>query len=146
MSDSRASTTDEKVAISDEKGTTAHRDNSSKGFFSRRKSQLPVDEKDETEKNGDVTTEVTPAERVVPPISFTQLFRYPFSLPECLWILTHFFFSFSFSTPFELFIDVIGIVAAMAAGAAQVNTRLISFANRSLMFCPSLSCHFCLVT
>ena len=145
MSDSRASTTDEKVTINDEKGTTAHRDNSSKGFFSRRKSQLPVDEKDEKEKNGDVTTEVTPAERVVPPISFTQLFRYPFSFPECLLILTNFFF-FSFSTPFELFIDVIGIVAAMAAGAAQVNTRLISFANCSLMFCPSLSCHFCLVT
>lgn len=92
MSDSRASTTDEKVTINDEKGTTAHRDNSSKGFFSRRKSQLPVDEKDEKEKNGDVTTEVTPAERVVPPISFTQLFRYPFSFPECLLILTNFFF------------------------------------------------------
>ena len=92
MSDSRASTTDEKVTINNEKGTTAHRDNSSKGFFSRRKSQLPVDEKDEKEKNGDVTTEVTPAERVVPPISFTQLFRYPFSFPECLLILTNFFF------------------------------------------------------
>lgn len=86
MSDSRDSTTDEKV--NDERGTTAHHGNFRKSFFSRRKSQLPVDEKDEKEKGGDVTTEVTPAEREVPPISFTQLFRYPFFLPECLWILT----------------------------------------------------------
>jgi ATP-binding cassette subfamily B (MDR/TAP) protein 1 len=92
MSDSRGSTSDEKAAVNDEKGTTAHHDNSRKSFFSRRKSQLPVDEKDEDEKNGDVATEVTPAEREVPPISFTQLFRYPFFLPECPWILIFFQF------------------------------------------------------
>jgi len=88
MSDSRESTTDEKVAVNGEKDTTVHHDNSRKSFFSRRKSQFSIDGKYEKEKNGDVTTEVTPAEREVPPISFTQLFRYPFFFPECLWILT----------------------------------------------------------
>ncbi|QRV90352.1 ABC transporter transmembrane region [Ceratobasidium sp. AG-Ba] len=56
----------------------------------------------------DKTTEIEAAgktEPTTPPVSFTSLFR--------------------FSTPFELFIDAIGLVAAAAAGAAQPLMTLI---------------------
>ncbi|CAE6541707.1 unnamed protein product [Rhizoctonia solani] len=49
----------------------------------------------EKEQEAEEATETAP----VPPVSFTKLFR--------------------FSTPFELFLDAVGIVAAAAAGAAQ---------------------------
>lgn len=46
---------------------------------------------------------------------------------------------FRFSTPFELFLDVIGIVAAAAAGAAQVCYILIFVSpESSSLFSPSL--------
>lgn len=71
---------------------------SKKGFFFRRKATRPVVEEkavDSTES----TEEVKPAKQEVPTISFTQLFRY--------------------STKFELFLDAIGLVAAVGAGGAQ---------------------------
>ncbi|KAJ7016642.1 P-loop containing nucleoside triphosphate hydrolase protein [Mycena alexandri] len=67
------------------------------GFFSRK----PKVEKDTASDTTDTTNvdPVAPVEPPTPPISFTELFR--------------------FSTKFELFIDAIGLVAAVAAGAAQ---------------------------
>ncbi|KAG5638718.1 hypothetical protein H0H81_010701 [Sphagnurus paluster] len=84
MSDSRSSSSNEKVTIIEEKPKG--------GLFSRRKEAKTLEE-----KNLDVAPEVKEDE--VPPISFTQLFR--------------------FSTKFELFIDALGLICAAAAGAAQ---------------------------
>ncbi|KAJ7259510.1 P-loop containing nucleoside triphosphate hydrolase protein [Mycena haematopus] len=64
-----------------------------RGLFSR-KSKVETDTDSETTQ-----VEQPAAAPQTPPISFTQLFR--------------------FSTPFELLIDAIGLVAAIAAGAAQ---------------------------
>ncbi|KAF8158097.1 P-loop containing nucleoside triphosphate hydrolase protein [Crassisporium funariophilum] len=93
MADSRPSSENEKATVVDEVKP--------KGFFARRKAAKAAKASDENlnEKNGDVTTEVKPVVPEVPPISFTQLFR--------------------FSTKFELFIDFIGLIAAAGAGAAQ---------------------------
>ncbi|KAJ7784493.1 P-loop containing nucleoside triphosphate hydrolase protein [Mycena metata] len=68
------------------------------GFFSRKPKFEKEVEKD-TASDNTVVDPVAPVEPPAPPISFTQLFR--------------------FSTKFELFIDAIGLVAAIAAGAAQ---------------------------
>jgi ATP-binding cassette subfamily B (MDR/TAP) protein 1 len=79
---------------------------SKKGFFFRRKATKPVVEEkavDSTEN----TEEVKPAKPEVPTISFTQLFRY--------------------STKFELFLDAVGLVAAVGAGGAQVDSRTTPF-------------------
>ncbi|PPQ92430.1 hypothetical protein CVT25_008651 [Psilocybe cyanescens] len=87
------SSTDEKVAVV--------ADIKSKRLVSRSKSSQPNGTSDEKNKDVDVETspDATPAVNEVPNISFTDLFRY--------------------STKFELFIDLIGIIAAIAAGAAQ---------------------------
>ena len=67
MADSRPSTAGEKT------------DNKSKGFFSRMKTTkvtvLNANDDNLHEKGGDSTTEIKPVVKVVPPISFTQLFR-----------------------------------------------------------------------
>lgn len=93
------------------------------GFFFRRKATRPVVEEkavDSTEN----TEEVKPAKPEVPPISFTQLFRCVLGLnpssccPNCLH---------SYSTKFELFLDAIGLLAAVGAGGAQVDSRIICF-------------------
>ncbi|KAJ6585057.1 P-loop containing nucleoside triphosphate hydrolase protein [Mycena capillaripes] len=64
-----------------------------RGFFSRK----PKVEKDSASDNTDETAVDKPAQ--LPPVDFLTLFR--------------------FSTPLELFLDAIGLVAAAAAGAAQ---------------------------
>ncbi|KAL4267597.1 GTPase-activating protein [Pleurotus pulmonarius] len=82
-----------------EKSTIAAND-SPKGFFSRRKKPQQQPEIAEKEKPDPDAAEVSvKAEEEVPPVSFTQLFRY--------------------ATPFELTLNGIGLVAASAAGAAQ---------------------------
>ncbi|PPQ91666.1 hypothetical protein CVT25_012879 [Psilocybe cyanescens] len=93
MVDSRPSSTDEKVTVVAE--------TKPKGFFSRPKSSQTNGVSDEKTKEDDVETspDAAPTVNEAPKISFTELFRY--------------------STKFELFIDFIGIVAAVAAGAAQ---------------------------
>jgi ATP-binding cassette subfamily B (MDR/TAP) protein 1 len=97
MADSRPSTADEKA--------TASTADKHRGIFSRKKSPTVldnnIDEKGNEKGNGTIT-EVKPVVPEVAAISFTQLFRY--------------------STKYELFIDAIGIVAAIGAGAAQVCT------------------------
>ncbi|KAJ7612414.1 P-loop containing nucleoside triphosphate hydrolase protein [Mycena rosella] len=67
--------------------------NEKRGFFSRK----PKVDSDADSETTDVEAE--PVEPPTPPVSFTQLFR--------------------FSTRFELTIDAIGLVAAIAAGSAQ---------------------------
>jgi ATP-binding cassette subfamily B (MDR/TAP) protein 1 len=93
MADSRPSSTDEKATVVEPK---------SKGFFSRRQSAAPASKDVHDEKTSidgsEPSTDVKPVEEI-PAIGFTDLFRY--------------------STRFELFIDFIGICAAIAAGAAQ---------------------------
>ncbi|KAG6891661.1 hypothetical protein C0992_012710 [Termitomyces sp. T32_za158] len=99
MSDSRPSTADEKGTVVEEKPK--------QGFFARRKAAKTIDD----EKSSD-----SPAESKVPdvpPISFTQLFR--------------------FSTKYELFIDFIGLIAAAAAGAAAPLMSLL-FGNLTQQF------------
>ncbi|KAG2001836.1 multidrug resistance protein 1 [Coprinopsis cinerea AmutBmut pab1-1] len=61
----------------------------------------------------DSKTEVKPAEPEIPPITFFQLFR--------------------FSTKFEIFIDIIGLIASAAAGAAQPLMSLL-FGNLTQEF------------
>jgi len=56
----------------------------------------------------DVNREKPPEENI-PPVSFTQLFR--------------------FSTRLEIFLDFIGIIAALGAGAAQVSAGKSSVAS-----------------
>ncbi|KAF8991424.1 P-loop containing nucleoside triphosphate hydrolase protein [Cyathus striatus] len=89
MSESRHSSTDEKVTVVQERRKSS--------FFSRKK-DVSKPGVEENEKGGDAAV-VTPAEPDVPPISLLQLFR--------------------FSTKFEIMIDIIGLFAAAAAGAAQ---------------------------
>jgi ATP-binding cassette subfamily B (MDR/TAP) protein 1 len=75
------------------------------GFFSRKPKGKPTDkliEKDDTSESD--TTNVESTQPTTPPISFLQLFR--------------------FSTTFELVLDAIGLVAATAAGAAQVHSHV----------------------
>ncbi|KDQ25589.1 hypothetical protein PLEOSDRAFT_1097506 [Pleurotus ostreatus PC15] len=82
-----------------EKSTLAAND-SPKGFFSRRKKPQQQSELVEKDKPDPDAAEVTvKAEEEVPPVSFTQLFRY--------------------ATTFELSLNAIGLVTASAAGAAQ---------------------------
>ncbi|KAF8987321.1 hypothetical protein BDQ17DRAFT_572176 [Cyathus striatus] len=90
MSESRHSSTDEKVTDVQERRKSL--------FFSRKKKDASKPEAEENEKGGDVAV-VTPAEPNIPSISLLQLFR--------------------FSTKFEIMIDIIGLVAAAAAGATQ---------------------------
>ncbi|KAF7298981.1 hypothetical protein MIND_00846300 [Mycena indigotica] len=68
-----------------------------RSFWSRKPKD--VEKASDTDSETTATTDVPPAEPAVPPVSFTQLFR--------------------FSTPLELFLDAIGLVAAAAAGASQ---------------------------
>lgn len=67
-----------------------------RGFFSRK-------QKVEKDSDSETTQVEQPAAPQTPPISILQLFR--------------------FSTKFELTLDAIGLVAAAAAGAAQVGTQ-----------------------
>jgi ATP-binding cassette subfamily B (MDR/TAP) protein 1 len=93
MVDSRPSSTDEKDTVVD--------DLKPQGFFARRKAAKANDAHDEKKHDDESEefSEAKPAVREVPPISFLQLFRY--------------------STKFEIFIDLIGLMAAVTAGAAQ---------------------------
>jgi ATP-binding cassette subfamily B (MDR/TAP) protein 1 len=95
---------------------------SKKGFFFRRKATKPVVEEkavDSTEN----TEEVKPAKPEVPTISFTQLFRCVLDLhPSSCCSNLH-----SYSTKFELFLDAVGLVAAVGAGGAQVDSRTTPF-------------------
>ncbi|KAF9242532.1 P-loop containing nucleoside triphosphate hydrolase protein [Melanogaster broomeanus] len=63
------------------------------GFFSRKKKSSTEQQPD------DVAVDTKPVVEAIPPVAFTQLFRY--------------------STRFELIIDALGLVAAAGAGAAQ---------------------------
>ncbi len=106
--DSRPSTADEKAPIPPPtpKG----------GFFSKFQRGKPASLDLSDEKSSQVTAITPPAEPEIPPVSFTQLFRFV-SLASSLSIFSHLD---SFSTRFELCIDAVAIVAAAAAGAAQV--------------------------
>jgi len=111
MTDSTASSTDEKANV-------VHGGNkATKGGFLSHKKHSPVDENLE-EKPAELSADVKPQENEVPPISFFQLFRYV--LFDLLHILIDHRVN-SYSTKFELFIDFIGLIAAAAAGAAQVS-------------------------
>ncbi|KAG6814237.1 hypothetical protein H0H92_015352 [Tricholoma furcatifolium] len=84
--------TDSRPSTADEKGTIVE-EQPKQGFFARRKAAKDVDEKaSDTPSEDSKTPDVAP-------VSFTQLFR--------------------FSTKFELIIDLIGLVCAAAAGAAN---------------------------
>ncbi|KAL0961414.1 hypothetical protein HGRIS_006363 [Hohenbuehelia grisea] len=84
-------------STADEKATVVGKD-AKPGWFARRKSAKAPPSDDE-KVSEEPTVEVKDTTPAVPPVSFTQMFRY--------------------STPFELCIDAIGLVAAAAAGAAQ---------------------------
>ncbi|KAF8919003.1 multidrug resistance protein 1 [Mucidula mucida] len=103
--DSRPSTADEKAPIPPPtpKG----------GFFSKFQRGKPASLDLSDEKSSQVTAITPPAEPEIPPVSFTQLFR--------------------FSTRFELCIDAVAIVAAAAAGAAQPLMTLL-FGNLTNQF------------
>ncbi|KAH8825379.1 multidrug resistance protein 1 [Flagelloscypha sp. PMI_526] len=73
-------------------------DQPKRGFFSRRK-QDKASPKDAESEKSEIQVDAEPVEKEVQPASIAQLFR--------------------FSTPFELFIDFIGLVAAAAAGSAM---------------------------
>ncbi|EIW81034.1 P-loop containing nucleoside triphosphate hydrolase protein [Coniophora puteana RWD-64-598 SS2] len=70
-----------------------------RGLFGGKKTKETKSSTDDDEKAGDVEVAVTPKVEQLPPVSFTSLFTY--------------------STRFEIAIDLIGIVCAIAAGAAQ---------------------------
>ncbi|KAK0503945.1 hypothetical protein EDD18DRAFT_1099224 [Armillaria luteobubalina] len=94
MSDSRPSTANENLTITGP-------DSKKTGWFSRSKPSKSFDTDEKDEKSSEVA--VVPPEPEVPPVSFTELFR--------------------FSTRYELFIDGLALIAAAAAGAAQVGVR-----------------------
>jgi len=93
---------------------------SKKGFFFTRKATRPVVE----EKAVDSTEELELAKPEVPPISFTQLFRCVVGLnpSSCCSDCLH-----SYSTKFELFLDAVGLLAAVGGGGAQVDSRTTRF-------------------
>ncbi|OAX42868.1 P-loop containing nucleoside triphosphate hydrolase protein [Rhizopogon vinicolor AM-OR11-026] len=94
MSDGHLSASNEKRPPSQDSQTSQIKSKSSKRrFFSNKKHSSVVAEKD-----GDVEVTVDKS-AVVPPVSFFSLFRY--------------------STSFEISIDIIGAISAVAAGAAQ---------------------------
>ncbi|KAK0214486.1 P-loop containing nucleoside triphosphate hydrolase protein [Armillaria fumosa] len=99
---SRPSTANENFTITDPESAKT-------GWFGRSKpsKSVDIDEKDSSE----VT--VVPPEPEVPPVSFTELFR--------------------FSTRFELLIDGLALIAAAAAGAAQPLMTLL-FGNLTNQF------------
>ncbi|KAF8895324.1 P-loop containing nucleoside triphosphate hydrolase protein [Infundibulicybe gibba] len=103
MSDTRPNSAD------DEKATVV---TENKHRFFRKKSAKEGNVEKDVEKDVDAAPEAK-AEEAVPPISFTQLFR--------------------FSTKFELLIDFIGLIAAAAAGAAQPLMSLL-FGNLTQQF------------
>jgi ATP-binding cassette, subfamily B (MDR/TAP), member 1 len=107
MADSRPSTADEKAAI-----------HKPKGFFSRRKSAVPDDNVDE--KGGIITTEVKPVVPELAPVAFSELFRSVALLAAFSGFNAY--LSNRYSTKYELFLNAIGLLAAIAAGAAQVCT------------------------
>ncbi|KIJ64522.1 hypothetical protein HYDPIDRAFT_89952 [Hydnomerulius pinastri MD-312] len=123
MEDNRVSTPNEKAGASDQSHTPQQQQVQKEkgGFFSRKKK--PASE----EKSEDAAVDTKPAEPSIPPIAFTELFRY--------------------STRFELFIDAIGLVAAAAAGAAQplmsllfgnLTQDFVSFGNAELSYFADL--------
>ncbi|KAK0187916.1 P-loop containing nucleoside triphosphate hydrolase protein [Armillaria mellea] len=103
MSDSRPSTANEKLTITGP-------DSKKAGWFSRSKPSKSIDD-EKDEKGSEVA--VVPPEPEVPPVSFTELFR--------------------FSTKFELFVDGLALIAAAAAGAAQPLMTLL-FGNLTNQF------------
>ncbi|KAK7469298.1 hypothetical protein VKT23_003782 [Stygiomarasmius scandens] len=109
MSDSRPSSSDTKSQVVDEK---------KRGFFSKKSTPKPVptdsDSKvDEKHPDDHSSVEAPAPAEFIPPISFTQLFRY--------------------STKFELLLDAVGLVCAAAAGAAQPLMTLL-FGDLTLAF------------
>ncbi|KAF9533188.1 multidrug resistance protein 1 [Crepidotus variabilis] len=93
MVESRPSSTDEKATVVQHDQPTKKR-----GFFSRKKAESVDDEKFD-EKNAEAPLAVEDTQPAVKPVGITELFRY--------------------STRLEIFFDLIGLVAAAAAGAAQ---------------------------
>uniref|UniRef100_A0A8H7Y479 P-loop containing nucleoside triphosphate hydrolase protein n=1 Tax=Psilocybe cubensis TaxID=181762 RepID=A0A8H7Y479_PSICU len=85
-------------SVEDEKTPSRSQQNKRRSFFHRNEDQ-PNGKDVEKEEKDEATQSQQPDIPATLPISFTQLFRY--------------------STSFEIFIDCIGIVAAVAAGAAQ---------------------------
>ncbi|KAI6030748.1 hypothetical protein F5J12DRAFT_802635 [Pisolithus orientalis] len=81
------------------------------GFFQRKK------DKNEQEKVDATDVDTKPIEQPPPSVGFAELFRY--------------------ATPFELSLNAIGVVGAVAAGAAQVCHHGSTF-TRSLMHGSSL--------
>ena len=108
MAESRPST--------EETATATHKH---KGFSRKKSSTNLYDNIDEKGGNIITRTEVKP----VPdesPVSFTQLFRSVEFLGAFVDTGFNAYIWTRYSTKFELFIDAIGLVAAAAAGSAQV--------------------------
>lgn len=127
MADSRPGTAEEKVAAAD---------NHKGGFLTKRKA-LDINDDNVDEKDGNITTEVKPVVPEVPLISFLQLFR--------LDLLFHRRFNAHsltrYSTTFEICLDIIGLLAAVGAGAAEVCTYfLVPRKLECPFFSPSCPC------
>lgn len=128
MVDSRPSSTDEKATV-----VMEHK---SKGFFSRNKTAAD-DEKGSIDD--DNVVEVKDVSKDIPPISFTQLFRYVSRVSSYGHVLMSYS---SYSTRFEIFLDFVGLAAACASGSAQVclvRRPTLANADRTSPSCPYFS-------
>jgi hypothetical protein len=67
----------------------------------------------------DVTDFDASASKIIAPVSLVGLFRY-FKIDHLLVVYLHSLCFCSFATRFELALDVVGLIAAAGAGAAQV--------------------------
>lgn len=97
----------------------------SKRFFRRRKDDSSVEVENEKKRQAAKDEEDVLANELTP-VGFTELFRYVFIRPTpCIFSLFSVhpltLYLRRFSTRTELIMDAIGLIAAAAAGAAQVS-------------------------
>jgi hypothetical protein len=116
-----------------------------RGFFARISWNRKNNQKDASEKSSTDATVETKTEESLPPVSFFSLFRY--EIIHLCAIRVHLMcMSFPrFSTKMELFLDAIGVVAAIAAGAAQVRVILFTLLLNSYSRRAFLATHDALV-
>ena len=103
-------------------GDTIEAEKKGSSFFSRRKSLKADTAVEPSEKGSESTTETEPAKQDLPPVSFSELFRCVLSLlvVEKSLIAPH--YHARYSTRFEIILNIIGTIAACAAGAAMVRS------------------------
>ena len=119
-----------------------HASPAKRGFFARINWNRKNNEKDASEKASTDATVETKTEESLPPISFFSLFKYEIihlCAVRALLIPTPFP---RFSTKMELFLNAIGVLVAIAAGAAQVRCHL---AAKFIVFTTFLATHDALV-